>query len=149
MWLFAPIPGIPSPLAKRAGSSALPARYMGLWCVSSPGFEPYTSFRGVKATYLEERTAWEEVSNNSTASRKFWAFSMPVVSPAHRKSWEHSWQNAFSFHLQDRNDVSERLEKSDCCVFRLHDTHNNWKSLPFLNIHSLYYLHVLFNYTIV
>ena len=37
----------------------------------SPGFEPYTSFRGVKATYLGERTAWEEVSNNRTASRKF------------------------------------------------------------------------------
>lgn len=149
MWLFAPIPGIPSPLAKRAGISALPAGYIGLWCVSSPGFEHYTSSRGAKATYLGEWTAWEEVSNNRTAPRKFWAFSMPVVSPAHRKSWDCSWQNAVSFHVQDRNHVSERLQKSDWCILRIHDSHNKWKKLPFLNIQSLYYLHVLFNYTIV
>lgn len=149
MWLFAPVPGIPSPLAKRAGISALPAGYRGLWCVSSPGFEPYISFRGVKTIYLGEWTAWEDVSNNRTSLRKFWAFSVPMVSPAHSKSWEHSRQSVFSFHVQGRNDVSERLQKSDCCVFRLHDTHNNWKSLHFLTIHSLYYLHGRFSYTIV
>ena len=90
MWCFAP-------LAKRAGISALPAEYMGLCCVSSPGLEPYTSFRGIKTVYLGERRACEEVSNIRTSLWKFWAFSVPVVSPAHRKSWEHSWQNVFSF----------------------------------------------------
>lgn len=149
MWLFAPVPGTLSPSAMRADISALSAGYMGLQCVSSPGFEPCTSFRGVKTLYLGERTAWEEVSNNRAPLRNFWAFSVPVVSPAHRKTWEHSWQNAFSFHIQDRNHASERLQKSDCHVFRLHDNHNNWKSLPFLNIYSLYYLHWLFSYTIV
>lgn len=106
MWLFVPVHGISSPLARAAGISALLAGYTRLWHVSSPAFEPYTTSRATTIIYLEEQTAWLEISNSMISLRKFQAFSLPLVSSAHKKIWEHSWQNVFSFHIQDRNIVN-------------------------------------------
>lgn len=49
------------------------------------------------------RTAWLESSNSRISLRKFQAFSLLLVLAAHKKSWDHSRENAFSFHIQDRN----------------------------------------------
>lgn len=78
MWLLVPVCGTPSPLARTAGISALPAGYRGLWHVSSPASEPHTPLRGTQTIYLEEWTALE-VSNSQISLRKLQAFSLPLV----------------------------------------------------------------------
>lgn len=95
-----------------------------LACLFSLSLEPYTFVRGTETIYLEEWTTWLEIYNSRISLRKFQEFSLSLVSAAHKKSWEHSWKNAFSFCIQYRN-VLVNIYKNITAVSLDCFTHNN------------------------